>query len=441
MQSLVLERSIGSVTPLEFACALTETFYHNIRQVTSNFPSNCHGNGAVNGLAIDNDYRFLLSGCADSSIKLWDTQSDEDSEDTTRAELGESNSETVTTTSNTTSLVATIPRKTAHQFGVSSIEWWPFDTGMFVSGSFDHTIKVWDTNELSVVHSFDIDHRVYSINVGGNKATGGCLVAVGSDHPYIRLLDLRSASSSHTLAGHKGKTLVVKWHPQNPNILASGGYDGEVKVWDIRRSQSCLYRLDMLQTNTQFEGHNLTKASVKAHLGPVNGLVWSETGATLYSGGNDDKIRVWDMDEKFTRPINKLINFGPLTRNKYPQTIPIMLNPNYETEIQYLLFPSDNSDVYVFRTIDGKLITRLSRQGPKKVGRTASMAYAGPFTGTYYCGTMDGEILTWSPHYHKPDIEELMELTQDIIPKLHRTTDEIAQSRNALISDPFGLRE
>ena len=34
-------------------------------------------------------------------------------------------------------------------------------------------------------------------------------------------------------------------------------------------------------------------------------------------------------------PINKLINFGPLIRNKHPHTIPLLLNPQGETETQF----------------------------------------------------------------------------------------------------------
>ena len=33
-----------------------------------------------------------------------------------------------------------------HTFLVSCVCWYPVDTGMFVTGSYDKTIKVWDTN-------------------------------------------------------------------------------------------------------------------------------------------------------------------------------------------------------------------------------------------------------------------------------------------------------
>lgn len=38
-----------------------------------------------------------------------------------------------------------------HKFSVETVQWYPYDTGMFVSSSFDKTMKVWDTETLKVV--------------------------------------------------------------------------------------------------------------------------------------------------------------------------------------------------------------------------------------------------------------------------------------------------
>lgn len=379
MNSLLLPRYTSSISPLEFATSYVEALYTTLKP-RHPFPTNCHGAAAVNGLDLERqDNRFLLSGGADSMIKLWDVSS------------------------LTVQCVATIPRKSVHQFGISSIQWWPHDTGMFISGSFDHTVKVWDTNEMEPVHSFDIDHRVYSVDT---NRIGDSLVAVASDQPFVRLLDLRQGLSVHTLSGHKGKTLAVKWHPQYSYLVATGGYDGEVRLWDIRRARSCLCRLDQLQTNSggYRDEKNLSRASVKAHLGPVNGISWNEVGTELYTTGNDDKVRVWDATALSPPPVNKLINFGPLTRNKYPQTIPLVVTPHAETEMSQVVFPSDTGDVFVFRTIDGKMVTRLTGDG-----RTSAMVYGEPFLATIYCGTTNGSIMRWEPQWKRPANDDVVE--------------------------------
>lgn len=425
MQSLILQRRTGVISPLEFSRTLADKNYQSQLFQTAKynvFPMNAHHNALVNALSMDSDEnRFLLSGCGDSSIKIWDTNEQEQIREENEIDLSKMNHPAkydLFDYDNPVSVfknMATVPRKTEHQFGVSAIQWWPYDTGMFVSSSFDHTIKVWDTNELCSVHTFNLNNRVYSVDLNGPKS----LVAAASDQPFIRILDVRSTSSAHTLKGHKGKTLSVKWHPLNEHLLASGGYDGQAKIWDIRRSENLLCLLDMhhtnKQANTTFGLKKTTStsisapASAKAHLGPVNGLSWDELGTTLYTAGNDDKIRVWDMVGSSYPPVNKLINFGPLTRNKYTQTIPILLNPMGETNLQYLLFPSESGEILVHRTIDGKLVNRLGRKGSKNIGRTCSMCNGGPNTGSYICGTVDGELICWQVFSDYIDLSEIFE--------------------------------
>lgn len=42
-------------------------------------------------------------------------------------------------------------RQDRHKYAVTSVGWYPFDTGMFVTSSYDTTIKVWDTNTMKVI--------------------------------------------------------------------------------------------------------------------------------------------------------------------------------------------------------------------------------------------------------------------------------------------------
>ncbi|OBA24317.1 hypothetical protein METBIDRAFT_77138 [Metschnikowia bicuspidata var. bicuspidata NRRL YB-4993] len=427
MQSLLLERKTGRLRPSDFAVTVTESLYSTLRPVSPNvFPDNCHHNAAVNSLAVESsEHRYMLSGCGDSSIKIWDLRGERSPEAGRAEELREGSlaeaeqafprglppADSTAKPGGRLVPIAAIPRRAAHQFGVSAVEWWPRDTGMFLSASFDHTVKVWDTNEVAVVHTFDLASRVYALSVSAHRSnaySSQAMIAVASDQPSVRLLDLRTASSAHTLAGHRGKTLAVGWHPHNPYMLALGGHDGEAKVWDIRRSKSCVARLDMTKTGVRSAAAdrlNVGSSSVKAHLGPVNALAWDELGHVLYTAGNDDKIRVWDMVSSHAPPVNKLVNFGPLTRNKYLQTLPLVLGPRRETEVQHLHVASDNGDVLVFRALDGK-------NGPGGSSRTASIAYGHPYSATYYCGTMDGEIVPWREKWDRRQMRQIREMRE-----------------------------
>ena len=37
-----------------------------------------------------------------------------------------------------------------HKYAISSAIWYPVDTGLFITGSYDHHINVWDTNTTQV---------------------------------------------------------------------------------------------------------------------------------------------------------------------------------------------------------------------------------------------------------------------------------------------------
>lgn len=55
-------------------------------------------------------------------------------------------------------------------------------------------------------------------------ATTHCLVAVGCHSSTLKLVDLKSGSSTHMLKGHKKSILTVRWSPKNEYLLVSGRF-------------------------------------------------------------------------------------------------------------------------------------------------------------------------------------------------------------------------
>lgn len=47
-------------------------------------------------------------------------------------------------------------RMDRHKYAVTSLSWYPADNGLFVTSSYDSTIKVWDTNEMKVTFNLKI---------------------------------------------------------------------------------------------------------------------------------------------------------------------------------------------------------------------------------------------------------------------------------------------
>lgn len=318
--------------------------------------------GFINSLAVDPTGKFLLCGGADSAISIWEL-------DRTDGEPS-----------------AKIPRHHSHDFGVSKVSWWPQDPGMFLSGSFDSKVCIWDTRELETVYTFKQSQKVYSLDV----SVGG-LVSVGMDHPFVQILDLRAGGATQTLKTHSGKIHSVKWSPNSDNLLATAGSDGTVRIWDIRRAEACVTNLDLMRTSPRNELTPL--AFRKAHRMSVNGLSWYGQGYQLLSVGNDNKVRLWDLTEP--GGMNMAVNFGPLFQNRHSQTLDPCLSPEGDLLFDYVLLPSDTGDILMLRVADGRLVRRLEPPKGEHGARNACVVSRGAKHVDFFSGNANGAIIRW----------------------------------------------
>ncbi|KAG0689898.1 hypothetical protein C6P40_004246 [Pichia californica] len=334
------------------------------------FPINAHS-ASVNSLSLDKlNNRFLLSGSSDSSIKLWDLNSNS---------YNENNNDEILYKP-----IHTLPMKSVHSFGVTKVKWWP-DNGMWLSSSYDFKLNLYDTNEMSVVHSFKLNSRILDFDFYpylGNSSIVCCCLDGGVGG--LKLVDLRTLSDSQNLgAGGKsnggvGYMSSCCWSPIDDNICIGGGIDGSCFAWDIRSSKKYLFELDINYTDNIYKQRKRQKLDLnnrrnknlmmnsKAHHGSINSIMFNQDGSSLYTLGNDEKLRLWNMDiTHHKKPTHKAINFGPLIRNKFRQHIEMCLSPISETEIQFLWVPSDNGELLVYRADDGYLVARLHKKVEK----------------------------------------------------------------------------
>jgi DNA excision repair protein ERCC-8 len=50
------------------------------------------------------------------------------------------------------------------------------------------------------------------------------LIAVALQTSYVKLIDMRIGSASHTLTTHRGAVLAVRWSPRDEHTLATARY-------------------------------------------------------------------------------------------------------------------------------------------------------------------------------------------------------------------------
>jgi DNA excision repair protein ERCC-8 len=333
-----------------------------------------------------------------------------------------------------------------HKYGITHLSFYPFDSAAFLSSSYDHHLKLYATDTLQVSADFDLSSIVYTHAL--SPIASHLLVACATQHPAVRLVDLRSGSSTHSLASHHGALLALAWNPTLEHILASGGVDGTVRLWDIRKSSGALGVLDMSDSTgiTGIDGMGMSarcRNSGKSHSAAVNGITWTDDGSYLVSAGHDERIRVWDA----ATGANTLASFGPTIKNGHLSKLPLVTSPTAYTPLgKELFFYPNEREILVFQLHEGKLLKRLrvpgpnmaavkSRTGERNVkNRITALVWRGQADGLYSAHT-DGQIRAWLPRTLEDD-----RLDREEEESLKRQIDDESESgerKRQVLNDVF----
>lgn len=217
------------------------------------------------------------------------------------------------------------------------------------------------------------------------------LIASACDNPAIRLCDLKSGGYSHVLRGHSGKVITTEWSPTAEHIIASGGSDGTIRLWDVRKASSCIALLDQYNSQ-QSHGSRIPRA----HSDTINGLTWSSDGLTLVSTGHDNKLRAWNMETGE----NLLVNYGTAINNSHWQTVkPLVVDS--EISEAMVFYPSDEGQILCYGLFSGYLWKRVFVLN----GRVTSVVNRNGFA-QIYSGDSSGQVFRWDAE-HIEDVSEI----------------------------------
>ena len=186
--------------------------------------------------------KFLLSGSADRSIRLWSLES-------------------------WTCLVV----YKAHSRPVWDVTWGPFGL-YFLTGSSDRTARLWRTDHVEdlrmfVGHDKDVDTVCFHPN--------SAYVFTGSSDRIVRMWAVASGYTVRMFTGHTGNVTALACSPSG-KLLASADDAGTIILWDL--------------------GPGRLKKRMRGHgKGGIWSLTWSVESTVLVSGGADNTVRVWDV--------------------------------------------------------------------------------------------------------------------------------------------------
>jgi len=335
-------RSLGHWSPHLFQKAIENTRLCNLEISKQRFQHDT--NLCVSAIDLDfTESRFLVSVSLNKKISIFDTY---------QKKTVQGNEEVISRIAHVGNL--TRHQKYLHKSTCTCVQWYPHDSGMFITSSFDGTLKIWDTNRLKPVSTIKIDKKVYHHHVG-SSCSHSLITSATSNN--INLIDIRTSSATHVLSGHQGPIYSVRWSPKRDHLMSSGGSDGRVMLWDVRKSGSALRSLDQLEWIKSNHYNSLTiseRQKIKAHSGIVNCIKFVDDGRFLLTYGTDNRLRLWDsVNWKLVS-----INYGHIPNNSCKRSLNMdIYNGGYTSSFVFL--PSENHMV-MCNIHDGCVVERFS---------------------------------------------------------------------------------
>lgn len=339
---------------------------------------------ATTSLNIDKTGDYLLGGDSYGGVSVYDVRK--------KIENGKNEFRSI-------SSVPGRSHSSAHQYSVESVKWYPHDSGMFLSGSSDKKVKVWDTNEMAVCENFTFSGHVYEIDLCKKSGKNSTVVATALSNHQISLCDLNTGSSVHTLRGHTAAVNCVQWSNRNQYGLYSAGRDGRLVMWDTRRSKAAVHHFDKLNGSAQ-----------SAHSGAVTSLTQTEDGLYVITTGNDEQARLWDV----SAGTNTLINFGKAALADVKHFSAAI---SYRACYPGLLYLPCGSSISVYDIMSGEEIQHYNGH----YGRVNCTEY-NPVRPQLFSGSADCTVLVWEPP--SPGEEEGEEEEVKVNPYTDNWSDE-----------------
>ncbi|MEG4395761.1 serine/threonine-protein kinase [Microcoleus sp. BROC3] len=143
------------------------------------------------------------------------------------------------------------------------------------------TIRIWNVKTGGLVRTLKSVHSQKSVKTVAVSPDGSILASGGDDNNVI-LWDLKTGRRVRTIPAHKAGVNAIAFS-RDGKTLASGSDDKTVRLWNPRT------------------GSRLRTLS--GHAGGVNAIALSGDGKTLASGSDDKTVRLWNLDTGQVRRI------------------------------------------------------------------------------------------------------------------------------------------
>ena len=176
---------------------------------------------------------FIISGCKDGSIKLWDIKQ---INQFLKNEIDNDNEEDIDNME-IIEIKESLSSKVIHDDEINAIKFSP-NGKMFASGSYDKTIKLFEVsnNNFNLIHTLS-GHKKGITDISFSPYAK-ILASCGTDK-VIKIWNLVDYTCLNTYEGHISSVLKIDWIYRGTHLISGGG-DGLIKLWNIKTSENIL---------------------------------------------------------------------------------------------------------------------------------------------------------------------------------------------------------
>ncbi|KAI9718183.1 MAG: substrate-specific activator of APC-dependent proteolysis [Chrysothrix sp. TS-e1954] len=165
----------------------------------------------------------------------------------------------------------------ANDFYLNLVDW---GSTNILGVGLGHSVYMWNSTSGKVVKLCEFGEDEGPVT-SVNWIERGSHIAIGTHKGYVQIWDAERQRKLRTMVGHTGRVGALTW---NEHILSSGSRDRTILHRDVRSPDAFFRKLT-------------------GHKQEICGLKWNTEDQQLASGGNDNKLMVWD--DRGTDPIYK----------------------------------------------------------------------------------------------------------------------------------------
>ena len=196
-------------------------------------------------------------------------------------------------------------------------------------------VKLWNVQTRAEIGTLKHGQWVFALAFSPD----GQLLATADETGQVSVWDVQRQQIVTQFTGDATSVYSVKFSPDG-QVFAGAGYAGEIGLWKVENWErlgtlsvgATVFAIDFSSDSTTlastgYESVNLWTVdtgekltSLTGHLGWVNAAAFSPDGGTLISGGNDERLRLWDVTPYAStmQEMVRMIYFLPRDRSSQP---------------------------------------------------------------------------------------------------------------------------